>query len=834
MTGEFVGSWRTALRIARRTSRRHPGRSALILLMLLLPAYAATVLTVAWANLGTVDRDATFTMGATDLIISAAPDDLAKLAGTLPPGSHTAPHTTGRTIVATPGDGLASFEYEATDLTDPLNQGRYVVRAGAVPRGAAEVAVSQTLADQLGLTVGDPIRAGMPLRELTVVGIVDLSRSLRLPALVVPAEAALSTGPAQALLVGLPAGASWSGPPPGRRAVTGPDGAPEPAGIEYSLRDRSTLAPSAQYRATQAAATTLVVSFVAAQVALLVGAAFLVGARRQRRELGLVAAAGASPRQVGRIVLAGGLLHGSVAAGIAALAGVGTVILAQPIVERVSDHPVLGLSVPLGSVAGVAALTVLIGLAAAYLPARSAARGPVRATLGGHRDRSRTDLGWLVAGLVLLVAGVAILLWSAHPDGRAELIALGGILLLLGVVAGTPALVRVVGWLAAGLPVSARLALRHSARHRLRTGAAVAAVSAAVAGSVALGLVGAARSDAAEVWRQARDGQILLPAEAASALGPAGIQRLAAALPARDAVALRIGTDPKLSPGAVLVPPSWDPAQHSGPAGDQLAIAVGGAETIRAVTGREPTAAEVAALRDGAAVLFNDTLAVDGRATVAIGESAPVTVPVVVAVSGEYFRDLPAMVLAEETAQRLGLTVTPGRLLVDTTRTPRPDEVAAATTVLLRAQLAAIPLPAAPIVVEPARPQRGPTETRTMFWVLAAVSAVVTVVATGVAVGLTGAELRDDLATMTAVGAGPRVRRRIVAAQAAVVAGLGAPLGLLAGLGPAAGYVAFNTSAHWRTPWLYLLLLALLPPVLATVLAGAFTRTRAIPLRRLE
>jgi len=832
MTGEYLGSWRTALRIARRSVRRNRGRSALILLMLFLPAYAATVLVVAWANLGTPDRDADFKLGRADLVLSAAPSDLAELSTMLPTGSRTAPHATGRTVVALPGERLNSYEYEATDPTDPLNRGRYVVRAGVPPRSATEVAVTRALADQIDVTLGDRIEAGMPLRQLTVVGIIDISRSLRLPALVVPADAPLSAGASRSLLVDLPAGAGWSGPPPGARYETGPNGEAVPSGISFGMLTRADTVPSLEQRAMQAAAVTLVVSFAAAQVTLLVGAAFLVGARRQRRELALVAAAGGTPRQVGRIVLAAGLLLGAVAAGAAAVLGVATVALAGPAVERISDHPLLDFSVPVWSVVGVVTVTVLVGLAATYLPARAAARELVRARLGGQRDRSRADLAWLVASLLLLGAGVAALLWSAHPDGRVELIALGGILVLLGVAAAAPALVWVVGRLASRLPLSVRLAVRHSARHRLRTGAAVAAVSAAVAGSVGLGLVGAARGDTAAVWREARDGQVLLPADAAAMLGPDGIRRLTAALPTRSAVMLRMGTDPKLPPGSTVTMPSSDPAVLSSAASFQLGIAVGGAETIRAVTGREATGAELAALRDGAAVLFNDTLLVNGRTAVASGKAGPVTVPAVVAVHGEYFKDLPGMVISEATARSVGLTVTPGQLLVDTTRMPRAEEIAAATTVLLRAQLAADPVPAAPILVEPARVRSGPTESQTMFWLLAAVSATVTVAATGVAVGLTIAELRDDLATMSAVGAGPRLRRRITAAQAAVVAGLGTPLGLLAGLGPSAGYVAYNASVHWRIPWLPLLLIVVGPATLATGLAAACTRTRAVAVPR--
>ena len=67
--GEFVGSWRAALRVARRSTVRHRGRSILIFMMLLLPAYAATVLVMSWANLsGTSAQELSFRMGQADLI----------------------------------------------------------------------------------------------------------------------------------------------------------------------------------------------------------------------------------------------------------------------------------------------------------------------------------------------------------------------------------------------------------------------------------------------------------------------------------------------------------------------------------------------------------------------------------------------------------------------------------------------------------------------------------------------------------------------------------------------------------------------------------------------
>lgn len=51
------------------------------------------------------------------------------------------------------------------------------------------------------------------------------------------------------------------------------------------------------------AAMALVIGFGILEIVLLAGTAFAVGARRQTRELGLVMAAGGTPRDVRRIVL---------------------------------------------------------------------------------------------------------------------------------------------------------------------------------------------------------------------------------------------------------------------------------------------------------------------------------------------------------------------------------------------------------------------------------------------------------------------------------------------------------------------------------------------------
>ncbi|WP_018255101.1 FtsX-like permease family protein [Salinispora mooreana] len=800
--GRF-GSWRVALRITRRSALRHRARSALILLMLFVPAYAGTVLLASWSNLsGTSAQNATFTMGQADLIVDSDSSTVA----TLPSGSRTLGLTQARTVVRGPDD-LRVSNYEATDPEHPLNQGRYVLRSGRVPDGPAEVAVTRAMADELGLELGSRLTAGMPQRELTVVGLIDWSRSLRAAGLLVPYDAPLSAAGGK-LMVQLPPGSGWSPPEPS------------------SYRERS--APSAADRRIEAAATVLVVSFAGTQVVLLVGAAFTVGAARQRRELALVAAAGATAAQVRKVVVAGGMLLGAISATAGVLLGLVTFALAGPLIERIADHPLSDVSIPGGQVTGAAVVTLLLAVLAAVLPARALRGRPLRGALGGQRDQSRLDQVALVVGVGLIVVATGALLVAGNPEGQPAVLAAGGVALLLGVVMCTPALVRASVPLARVLPMPARLALRHAVRHRLRTAAAMAAVLAAVAGSVALALAGGARAVATPTQVEARPGQVLVPADLADLLGPAGLTRLAAPLPARAVVPLRTVVNFHPTVFRDLSDSTTDPTVLR--AHEQRDIAVGGAEVVRLVTGRAATTAEVAALDQGDAVVFNDALAESGHVTLLSGgpepsSAVPTSLPAVVAAQREYFAKLPGMVVSPGTAQRLGLATQPRQVVIDPSRAPNAAELDRANTVLLQAQLAA-GKSRSPATVTAIEPDRDTGDSTAMFYLLAGVSVLVTLVASTVAVGLAAAELRPDLATMAAVGATGRTRRHIAAAQAGFIVGAGTLLGLISGSGPAAAYVGFHVELRWHVPWPTLLAVVLVPPVLAIVAARGLPRLR--------
>lgn len=801
---ETWGSWRCALRIARRSGWRHRGRSALVLALLTVPVFAATLLVTAWENVGDIgDREVGFHLGRADLALSG--EQLDRAVHTLPAGSRVLPLRVGRTVVAGP-DGWVVQPYEAAPAGDPLTYGRYVPVTGRAPQGATEVAVTATAARQLRVRPGDQLTAGLPPRRLTVVGIIDLGRSLSESALLVDPGSPLSAGSQAQALVDLPTGTDWR-PPPG-----------DWNGLGFMLRAGN--GPDAGEQALRAAAVAVVGGFAGAQVVLLVSAAFTMGARRQRRELALVAASGATARQVGRIVIAGGLLLGVLAGATGSILGLLTFALARDAVETVADHPLLAVAVPLWRIAAIAVVAVGTGLLAALLPARSAGRRPPRGVLSAVDARGRADLLWSAGGAVVAAVGVVAVSTSAHPDGRVELIAGGAVAGLLGVVACGPALIRFAARAATAMPLSWRLALRQAARHRLRTGAAIAAVASAVAGSVAVLLVGAAREAELPTGPAAQAPmsghvQVLVPQAAATLLGPDGVRRVSTVLSATAPIPLAWVTD---GSGPVR------PGQPDGP----RVLAVGDTTTLAVIVGRAASPAEAATLRDGGAVVFDPTAAAGDRtllARPATGQALDVRS--VVAVPGPGRSGLADALITPDTARRLGLPTGPAGLVIDPGRRPSTAELAAANAVLLAAQAAAATPPADPMVLTVAADPSPARSSGPMFLLLAAISGLVTLAASAVAVGLAGSELRGDLTTMVAAGATPRFRRRIAAAQAGVIVGSGAVLGTAVGLLPAAGYVGYNNAVDWHTPWVPLLLTVVVGPVLATALAGVASRAPA-------
>ena len=177
------------------------------------------------------------------------------------------------------------------------------------------------------------------------------------------------------------------------------------------------------------------------EIVLLAGPAFAVGARRRSRELALVAAAGGSPAHLRRIVLADGALLGLVGALIGLTVGVLVAFAARGLLEeQFFDARAGGYRVWPLALAGITALAVLTGVAAALIPAFTAARQSVVQGLTGRRGAVRSRRRWILLGTALLLAGGALAGYSALRVNTYGL--LGGLILAqLGLAIGIQALI---------------------------------------------------------------------------------------------------------------------------------------------------------------------------------------------------------------------------------------------------------------------------------------------------------------------------------------------------------------------------------------------------------
>ena len=141
--------------------------------------------------------------------------------------------------------------------------------------------------------------------------------------------------------------------------------------------------------------------------------------------------------------------------------------------------------------------------------------------------------------------------------------------------------------------------------------------------------------------------------------------------------------------------------------------------------------------------------------------------------------------------------------------------------------------------------ERGFIESFTLPLVgLAVVAVLIVLIGTLTATGLALADSRPDLATLAAVGARPRTRRTMAAAQALVIGLLGAATGVALGLVPGiaaahpltAGAVSVaggpdRSGAVVAIPWTLLLVVAVAVPLVAAAAAGIGVRSR-LPLTR--
>ncbi|MET8622695.1 FtsX-like permease family protein [Kitasatospora sp. NPDC004669] len=910
-----LGAAKVALRIARRDAVRAKGRSALILAMVALPVLGVTGADVVHRSgqLTPAERVERVVGGADALVTglnpgrtveqapiaedgafavepkpgqqptaeqqrAASTDPAALVSSLLPPGSVLTPARPGPETGATSPEGLVRTLTTEADLADPVWHGRLNVVEGRAPSAPHELAATRAFLDHAGLSLGGTTTVqGLERTTFTVTAVVEHPDELGRVELVArpgelldPLAAAAEPGrPAaerapdarNAWLVHLPSGTSldWAavqqlnayGYTLTARSVALD---PPPYGAVPYYRDSAHYSDPAAGNSTKVVVAT-VTGMALLEVALLAGPAFAVGARRSRRQLALLGAAGGSRAHVGAVVLGGGLVLGVTGAALGVALGTGLVAGLRPLIERVGGARFGHFALPPLDLLAIAGIGLLTALLAAALPAWQAARRSVTAGLTGRDTVRPPSRAVTLLGVALILGGGALAMYGAGAvqhggavvstyDARTLTVLGGSVTAELGLLACTPVLVAVVGRAAKRLPLGPRLALRDSARHRSRTAPAVAAVMAAVAGAVAIGVY--STSTDAENRRDYRPQAPYGAVQLVSHRDGAAAEQLRAELEKQ-----LTGLGPRAELGQLIYKFCDNCAsnvQLKGPVDwHRLAepphIATGDAALLHNLFDVRDQAAEQA-LAAGKLLVFDRSLVrADGKAVLLLrGGGGPVQpgqvpkpdlqeVPVdAVVVDNPGAARFAQGLLPTTALAGLGLAAQPTGA-VWRPATP-PDRKAQQ-----RAEAAAIRLDRfARLDVE--RGYQPKSDALTLA--LSGFAGLVVLGAAGIATGLAAADSRQDQATLAAVGAPPRIRRTMAGLQCALIALLGAVLGAANGFVPAVGLLKSRASGPGAqpplitAPWGELLLVVLVLPVVAGLLAALFTRSRVPLARRLS
>jgi putative ABC transport system permease protein len=384
---------------------------------------------------------------------------------------------TAHLAVPVPGS-VDTLDVRAEDPHGPFAAGRLRLLSGRYPAGPGEVALTGTAAGLFQARTGGAVDLGG--QRFTVTGTVEN------PGLLGDTFALVAPAP------GAAAGSSVAGHPATsadvltdapqnrvdafRRAVAG--GAP----VTALRRGDSGRGAADVLVLVLATVGLLLVSLVAA-------AAFAAVAQRRLRQLGMLGTLGATDRQLRSVLVGHGALTGLVATACGAVLGAAAWLPLAPALEHPAGHRIDRLALPWPLLALLLAAGVLAPTAAAWWPARTAARVPVAQALSARPPRPEPARQSVWAAAVLLAVGTTAL--AASNRTRGLLVAGGVVAVVLGLLLLSPPVIRLLAAAAGRAPFTARLALRDLGRHQARSGAALAAVTLALGIPVAISVLAA-------------------------------------------------------------------------------------------------------------------------------------------------------------------------------------------------------------------------------------------------------------------------------------------------------------------------------------------------------
>jgi putative ABC transport system permease protein len=364
----------------------------------------------------------------------------------------------GHRAVAIPGS-VDTVDLRTQDPSGELGAPMLSLREGGYPTASDEIAITDGAAQTFGVQIGDSFDLGGGAQ--IVVGLVENPSDL-------DDEFVL---------------ASWRDARP--ESVTILLGAVrnlenEPAALLPSGQPLRTEGRGQTERTAAAAVALVLATVVLLLICLVATAGFAVVAQRRQRQLGLLAATGATARHLRLVVLANGVAVGVVAAVVGATIAVLGWISSAPRMEAAVGHRIDRFGMPWWLLGAGVVLAVATATAAAWWPARSVARIPITEALSARPPRPKPSHRSAVAAVVLLGAGFACLAYgvdTVKDRANPPVLMAGTVALVLGILFLSPLAIRALSRAAPRLPIAVRLALRDLARHQARSGAALAAIS---------------------------------------------------------------------------------------------------------------------------------------------------------------------------------------------------------------------------------------------------------------------------------------------------------------------------------------------------------------------
>lgn len=486
-----IPAWRLASRLARRETRRRPGRTVLVSLLIAVPVIAMTLGSVL-VRTHTEGKDwpnqFARRYGVADVAVDA---NIASFSAadqpttSVPPGTRSLDYLWVYTYLP-PVDPVGTEQTVVlTDapLDDPMVSSAVEIVDGRAP-AVGEALIGPDLAAARDLAPGDELTLDRPSGTWTVSGIGRYRDDYWVDLLVIPGFDRDRVAPDRRQLV---------------EVYDLPDELDAASVVAFAGAVGGLNRFEDPYAGDWAATPVLgwgwvagVLSLVA--VGIIVAAAFATSARRQLVTVGQLASNGATPGVIRRSLA----LQGSWTAVMGAIVGMGLALAAVPFVRGVMSRNILNYElvstvISIRDLVVIATTAIIAGTIAAAVPARSAAQVPVMSALAGRRPQSApprwlvpTGVGLTVGGLGLLaVAGTGARVDSSNSFVWPLLVVIATVGVVFGMVCATPLVVARLGRYGRSAPLAWRFALRSLARSRTRSAAVVAAIAVTVGGAIA-------------------------------------------------------------------------------------------------------------------------------------------------------------------------------------------------------------------------------------------------------------------------------------------------------------------------------------------------------------